>query len=467
MKEESTIYDIGLLMEGELAQWLSAYATALGLSVFCFEAKNSRSEAALLRPAAQLFLWQMKEENKLLDWNYQIHSDKAKSFPHQQMKGLGEKELRPKTKSELRRFPLVQLEAIEEEEEGFICWHSQAGMELQAIRCRYLILSKGCPKKYIAQFDLLAQELNGQKEVQQYQTKSKGKKPQRELFLWPKIYSVEDNGKLRDYRFFGRAWNAKEQEQILAGPGLKGKKDVEEAYRLKKWRKGRLFALGPLAHHLPAYFGLTSSLFWEEMGNLLWRIAYIQSNYLAEEPLLQAWEEEQQRDWQKVFSLQKELLAGQASLWSRFKQYWRGAKFWEQRLLARKNTLLPNLLLEDAFSRQTHLWKIKQMGFLLLGLDNNPVDILTPKELALFARLRSQFVGLYSSQLPEQARFASAYKVSDSAKLGAMGSLVVIDPKGSILAVLKSRKKIQAFCKRLEKSYPEPPQKKIELCKEE
>lgn len=454
-------------MEGELAQWLSAYATALGLSVFSFEAKNSRSEAALLRPAAQFFVWQMKEEKKLSDWAYQIHSSKAKKFPHQQIKGLGEKVLRPKAKSNLRRFPLVQLEAIEEEEEGFICWHSQTGMELQAVRCRYLILSKGCPQKYISQFDLLAQAVKGQKEVQQYQTNSKGNKKQRELFLWPNIYSVEDNGKSQCYRFFGQGWSTKEQEQILASPGLKSKKEIAEAYRLKKWRQGRLFALGPLAHHLPAYFGLTSSLFWEEMGNLLWRIAYIQSNYLCEEPLLQAWEEEQQRDWQKVFGIQKELLAGQASLWSRFKQYWRGAKFWEHRLLARKNVLLPNLVLKDAFGRPTHLWSIKQMGFLLLGLDQNPVDLLAPKELALFARLRSQFVGLYSSQLPEQARFAAAYKVSNLAAIGTSGSLVVVDPKGCILVILKSRKKIQAFCRRLEKNYPEAVKKKGELCEEE
>lgn len=91
LKEESTVYDIGLLMEDELAQWLSAYAAALGLSVFCFKAPSSRSELALLRPAAQFFLWQFKEEGKMKDWGYKVQSRRGKAFAHQQMKALGEK----------------------------------------------------------------------------------------------------------------------------------------------------------------------------------------------------------------------------------------------------------------------------------------------------------------------------------------------------------------------------------------
>lgn len=469
LKEESTVYDIGLLMEDEMAQWLSAYAAALGLSVFCFKAPSSRRELALLRPAAQFFLWQFKEEGKMKDWSYKVQSRRGKAFAHQQMKALGEKKLRLPSSAQFRQFPLAQLEAIEEEEESFICWHSQAGMELQAIRCRYLILSEGCPEKYIEQFELLQQALPQlEKPLQHYQLKSKDKKRQRELFLLgQKAYTLEDDGQELHYRFYGQDWSPEEEERLLPGPALKSEKKLSKAYRLKNWRKGRLFVLGPLAHHLPAYFGLTSSLFWEEMGNLLWRLAYIQAGYLAEEPLLAAWEEEQGRDWQKVFGLQKELLKKQASFWSRLKEYWRGADFWAQRLEARKNPLLPNLPLEDAFERKTKLWAIKQKGFLLLGLAANPVDLLAPKELALFARLRSQFVGLYQDRLPEQPRFAAAYQLPKLKELGSPGSLLLVGPQGCILAVLKSRKKIQAFCKRLEQEYPEPIKIEEEACEED
>lgn len=180
--------------------------------------------------------------------------------------------------------------------------------------------------------------------------------------------------------------------------------------QLEHWRQGRVLIAGDAAHVIPPYLGMGLSAGIKDVHNLAWKIALIKSGK-APLGLLDTYYLERQPAIQHLTRLNMVVRRlFQSSRWR-----------WLRSILP----MLPNALLRKRLDLRTHLqvglvdeasaqagrfapspwvtnhrgkrcslYRMLESGFVLMGLDTNPVDALQPNQVAYLAALGTQFVQL-------------------------------------------------------------------------
>lgn len=189
-----------------------------------------------------------------------------------------------------------------------------------------------------------------------------------------------------------------------------------DARILDEWQRGRVLILGDAAHIMPPYLGMGLSAGIKDIYNLAWKINLIQQD-LASVDLLKTYQKERQPDVDRLIKL---------NLW--IKRLFQSSKLrWIKGFIP----IIPKWFLKKSLDLSMHskeglIGKSKQSGrvicspkvanhkgdtisfnqvlnnkFVLLGLDQNPVDILSPKSLEYLASLGTQFIHL----TPQKKKF--------------------------------------------------------------
>ncbi len=214
-----------------------------------------------------------------------------------------------------------------------------------------------------------------------------------------------------------------------------------DARILEKWQDRRVLILGDAAHVMPPYLGMGLSAGVKDVYNLAWKLNLIQQGR-ASLDLLKTYQKERQPDVERLIKL---------NLW--IKRLFQSSKFrWIKGFIP----IIPKWFLKKNLDLTTNLksglvGKSKLSGrvlaspkvanhkgdtisfnqalehnFVVLGLDQNPVDALSAKSLDYLATLGTQFIQL----TPQKKKFVEDGRYTQN----------LYDKEGKLQAWMKENK---------------------------
>lgn len=246
---------------------------------------------------------------------------------------------------------------------------------------------------------------------------------------------------------------------------------------LQQWRKGRVLIAGDAAHVIPPYLGMSLSEGIKDVYNMAWKLRFILCQK-APLTLLDSYQQERLPHIQRLIRLNmwvKRLFQSSRLRWIKnlvpilpksllHKQLDAGSQIYHGLISSSKTPSTGRMALSPKVTNQkgkiVPLNLLLDNSFVLLALEENPVDALRPSQIAYSAALGMQFIQI----TPQQQRFTLDRRYAQQLhdRTGALqywlkkqrARYLILRPDRVVYACCKNKKQLNKHLQELSQQLP-------------